>query len=117
MNTSVYDTEIINAPVIHYTIEYIGISRSISRTLNIDIQDQQYSNNLEGIQVCQHEYDNLSTSLQSAYHHRIDIIMSISATNVFGRGPAINTSIGNNNRLSACYCNSACACMHMGFVL
>ena len=83
--------ETVNAPVVNYTVEYIGndpISRSIYHTVNIDTRDQRLYNDSEGIKVCKHEY-NLS------HHHQTDIIVNVSAINMFGRGPSVNTTIGN----------------------
>jgi hypothetical protein len=94
----IYDAEIVNTlvPVLNYTVQYIGNDPiSIGDTFNIDTQDQHLCNDSEGAKVCKHEYDNL-TSLQSACRHQTEtMIVSVSATNVFGHGPAINTSIGN----------------------
>jgi hypothetical protein len=99
INKSVCDAEIVitPVPVINYTVKYTGNDPiSIGHTFNIDTQDQHFCNHdSEGVKVCKHTYDNLTTSLQSACHHQTDsMIVSVSATNVFGHGPAIKTNIG-----------------------
>ena len=99
---SVYDTEIVNTPVINFIIDYYIISRSINLTFNIDIQDQGFCNDSKGIQLCKHEYDiSLTTFQQSVCDYQTNIIVSVSARNAFGHGPANNTSIGKYMNMHA----------------